>query len=315
VTWAIEAHALVRDFGKVKAVDGVDFHVEPGEVFALLGPNGAGKTTMVRMLAGVLSPTSGEARVLGHDPAREGDLVRRQLGVLTESASLYERLTARDNLLFFGRLYGMEEHHLKERVDELLETFGLAERAGARTGAFSKGMKQRLSLARVLLHEPPVLFLDEPTAGLDPEVARQVTNSLAKLSRGSGRTVLLCTHNLAEAQRLCDRVAVMNRGRLLAVGSVQELENGLWGGRWVDIDLQSDGAGPVGEAIRRMEGVIELRQEGCRISVQLNTLDSTPRVVEAVVRAGGHIARVNPREHSLEDIYFRLQSGEKGAAK
>lgn len=301
----------MRTFDRVKAVDGITFEVKQGEVFALLGPNGAGKTTMIRMLAGVLSPSSGEACILGLNPAREGDEVRSRLGVLTETAGLYERLTARDNLLFFGRLFGMEEKHLRNRVDELLDVFGLEARAGARTGSFSKGMKQRLSLARVLLHEPPVLFLDEPTAGLDPEAARQVIELLAKLSRESGRTVLICTHNLAEAQRLCDRVAVMNQGRLVALGSVAELEGGLWGGSWVDIDLQTDGTEPLRNALKQVDGALDVRQDGIHLSVQVRNIGVTPLLVQAVVGLGGQVVRVNPRQHSLEEIYFRLQAVEK----
>jgi ABC-2 type transport system ATP-binding protein len=312
---AIEARSLSRVFGSVKAVDNVDLVVEQGQVFALLGPNGAGKTTMVRLLAGVLFPSAGEAHVLGLDPIRQGEEVRRRLGVLTETAALYERLTARDNLLFFGRLYGLEEKSLRSRADHLLEVFGLEGRSNARTGSFSKGMKQRLSLARVLLHEPPVLFLDEPTAGLDPEAARQVVDLLEKLSRESGRTVLLCTHNLAEAQRLCDRVAVMNQGRFMAVGSIAELEGGLWGGSWVEIELWGDGVVPLVETLQNVQGVIEVRQDGPRLSVQVKTLDVTPDLVQAIVQAGGRLSRVNAREHSLEDIYFRLQAVEKAIVK
>ncbi len=207
----IETESLSRSFGPVRAVDGPTFQVYEGEVFGLLGPNGAGKTTTVRLLNGVLRPSGGRARVLGLDPVQDGCRLRQQTGVLTETPSLYERLTARENLSLFGALYGIPETKLSRRVARMLEEFGLADRADGRVGEFSKGMKQRLALARALLHEPPLLFLDEPTAGLDPEAARQVTEMIARLSRKEGRAVFLCTHNLTEAQRLCDRVAVMGR--------------------------------------------------------------------------------------------------------
>ncbi len=194
MTNVIEMRELSREFGHVKALNGFSCDVHEGEVFGLLGPNGAGKTTTVRLLNGVLAPTSGQARVLGFDPVTQGTDLRRRTGVLTETPSLYERLTARDNLTIFGKLYGVKEPKLTARVNELLDLFGLAERADDRAGGFSKGMKQRLALARALLHEPELLFLDEPTAGLDPEAARHVMQLIAQLSRQKGRTVLLCTH-------------------------------------------------------------------------------------------------------------------------
>ncbi|MBZ0288430.1 MAG: ABC transporter ATP-binding protein, partial [Anaerolineae bacterium] len=190
----IEAEGLSRTFGTLKAVDSVSFTVDKGEVFGLLGPNGAGKTTLVRLLNGVLAASAGNARVLGCDPATQGDTVRARTGVLTEQPSLYERLTARDNLLFFGTMYGVGEADLPARVDELLEMFDLSAQANDRVGGFSKGMKQRLALARTLIHQPELLFFDEPTAGLDPEAARGVTELIEQLSRESGRTVFLCTH-------------------------------------------------------------------------------------------------------------------------
>src|SRR5688572_7276528 len=167
MTHAIQVEGLSRTFGGLKAVDAVSFTVEPGEVFGLLGPNGAGKTTLVRLLNGVLAASAGTARVLGYDPATQGDAIRARTGVLTEQPALYERLTAPDNLRFFGTLYGVAEADLPRRVDELLATFDLSARAKERVGGYSKGMKQRLALARTLIHQPELLFFDEPTAGLD----------------------------------------------------------------------------------------------------------------------------------------------------
>ncbi|HWG85871.1 MAG TPA: ABC transporter ATP-binding protein, partial [Deinococcales bacterium] len=210
---AITANNLRRDFANLRAVDDLSFTVSKGEVFGMLGPNGAGKTTTVRLLNGVLAPTGGSASVLGHDPARDGEAVRRHTGVLTETPSIYERLSARDNLRFFATLYGVPEDQLDRRADATLASLGLQERARDRAGTFSRGMKQRLALARAIVHDPPLLFLDEPTAALDPEAAKGVLDLIEHLARDGKRTVVLCTHNLTEAERLCDRVAVISRGR------------------------------------------------------------------------------------------------------
>ena len=233
----IEVNGLERSFGSNLAVDGMTFHVKQGEVFGLLGPNGAGKTTTVRLLNGILPPSGGSARVFGLDPATDGQRIRQQTGVLTETPNLYERLSASENLEFFGTLTGIPKETLKPRVAEILEFFGLQERAKDKVETYSKGMKQRLALARALVHQPPLLFLDEPTSGLDPEAAQQVNELIADLSRDDGRTILLATHNLPEAQRLCDRVAIMNKGRILALGSLKELSHKLWPATWVDITL------------------------------------------------------------------------------
>jgi ABC-2 type transport system ATP-binding protein len=304
---AIQTEGLSRQFGSVQAVNRVSFEAQEGEVFGLLGPNGAGKTTLVRLLNGILAPTGGSAHVLGYDPAKQGDEVRQRTGVLTETPSLYERLTARENLRFFGTLYSVPEGDLPRRVDELLNLFELEARADSRVGGFSKGMKQRLALARTLIHEPKVLFFDEPTSGLDPEAAHQVTTLIERLSREGGRTVFLCTHNLDEAQRLCDRVGVINGGRLLAVGSPAQLARDLWQGVWLDITLRAAPDTRLVETLRAMNGVSNLTVDGPMVSAQLQAEDCIPGVVAGAAEAGAQIIRVNPREHSLEEIYFRLQ--------
>jgi ABC-2 type transport system ATP-binding protein len=307
MTHAIEVRGLSRYFGGIKAVDRVTYNVEPGEVFGVLGPNGSGKTTMVRLINGVLAPTEGEIRVLGLDPATRGPDVRRQTGVLTETPSLYERLTARDNLHLFATLYDVPEAKVPVRVNETLALFGLTDRADDKAGGFSKGMKQRLALARALIHEPQILFLDEPTAALDPEASQQVTNLIEELSHQSGRTVFLATHNLDEAQRLCDRVAVVNKGRLLAVGAPADLARDLWSARWLDFELQTPPPAAVLEALHAMDWVNEVVSDNTRLAVQMSNDTLTPLLVAEVVRLGGQIMRVNPREHSLEEIYFELQ--------
>lgn len=308
---AIHAAGLVRLFGDLRAVDGVTFHVAEGEVFGLLGPNGAGKTTLVRLLNGLLSASEGTARVLGCDPLAEGEAVRAQTGVLTETPSLYERLTARQNLLFFGRLYHVPEADLSRRIVDVLEQFGLAARVDDKVGGFSKGMKQRLALARTLIHRPKLLFFDEPTAGLDPEAARGVTELIENLSREDGRTVFLCTHNLTEAQRLCDRVAVINRGRLLAVGAPAQLARDLWQGLWVEVTLAAPLPAARVDSVRTLPGVTSMSLDGLTLALQLADENVIPALVTGIVTAGGQIMRVAPREHSLEEVYFRLQQEEQ----
>lgn len=307
----IQTEQLTRRFGELTALDRVTLTVERGEVFGLLGPNGAGKTTLVRLLNGMLAISSGAARVLGYDPATQGDQLRQHTGVLTETPSLYEHLSARDNLTFFGTLYGVAEADLPRRVDEALDLFGLRERAGNKAGEFSKGMKQRLALARTLVHQPELLFFDEPTAALDPEASRQVTDLIASLSRESGRTIFLCTHNLDEAQRLCDRVAVINRGQLLAVGTPAELARDRFQGLWVEITLRAALDEAMLTRLTALQGVTQVSLDDGKLAVQISGDDVIPAVVARVVELGGQIMRVNPREHSLEEIYFKVQEEAK----
>lgn len=308
----IEVNSLHRTFGELKAVDGVTFNVEPGEVFGLLGPNGAGKTTMIRLLNGILPPSAGTARLFGLDPVSQGESVRRKTGVLTETPALYERLSARENLEFFATLHEIPASDLRLRVAEMLEFFQLSSRAEDKVETFSKGMKQRLALARALVHQPPLLFLDEPTSGLDPEAAQQVDDLIASLSHASGQTVVLATHNLLEAQRLCDRVAVMNRGKILALGSLEELARRLWPVTWVDIVFHVKPSEQAVESLKEQPGLIQVlpNTERDALSVQLENMDRIPHVVRWLVLQGESILRVNPRDYTLEDIYFALQAGE-----
>jgi ABC-2 type transport system ATP-binding protein len=216
---AIEVHNLTRDFDGLRAVDDISFDVQPGEVFGFLGPNGAGKTTTIRMLTGQLRPTAGVARVMGCDVVTQRDQLKPQIGVVFEVQNIYERLSARDNLLFAARLYGVD----RRRVDDVLKQVGLAERARERVKRYSNGMKQRLLIARALLHEPRVLFLDEPTRGLDPNVARDIRAFVAGLAR-QGVTVFLTTHYMEEADRLSSRVAILHQGKIVALDAPARLK-------------------------------------------------------------------------------------------
>lgn len=307
---AVQTEALTRTFrGRsadqtVLAVDQVTLDVRRGEVFGLLGHNGAGKTTTVRLLNGVLAPSGGSLRVLGYDPAREGAALRRRTGVLTETPSLDEKLTARDNLTTYGQLYGVAEEILHRRVAELLETFELAERATEVVGGYSKGMKQRLALARALLHRPDLVFLDEPTAGLDPVVTRSVHQLIARLSESGGQTVILCTHNLMEAQRLCHRVAVMEHGRLVALGTPTELAQDLWKG--IRLELEVGNGRPSDASLPSGARDVTWDSTDAVLRLSLPHRDAVPDLVAGLVGAGLQVYRVEPQEPTLEDVYFAL---------
>jgi ABC-2 type transport system ATP-binding protein len=310
----IVADGLTRRFGDKVAVDHLTLEVYAGEVFGFLGHNGAGKTTTVRLLNGVLNPSDGTARVLGLSPTTDGPVLRRRTGVLTEVPSLDERLTARENLCIYADLYGLPRAEVVDRVQELLVAFELADRADEEVGRYSKGMKQRLAWARTLLHQPEVLFLDEPTAGLDPVAARQVHELVTRLSREEGRTVFLCTHNLAEAQQLCDRVAVLERGRLLALGTPGELARQLGQSQCLDIEVA-----PADETLAL--GILQANlgdagnaQSGGIITLPGVNRQAIPGLVAALVAAGVRIYRVSPQEPSLEDVYFALHDRKGEAA-
>lgn len=306
----IEVINLERTFGSNRAVDGITFRVEQGEVFGLLGPNGAGKTTCVRLLNGILPPSGGTMRVFGFDPATQGEQIRCKTGVLTETPALYERLSARENLRFFGTLAEIPEAGLSQRVDEMLSFFDLSARGDDKVETFSKGMKQRLALARALIHQPPLLFLDEPTSGLDPEAAQQVNDLIADLSRRNGQTVVLATHNLLDAQRLCDRVAILNKGRILAIGSLAELSRKLWPVRWVDVTFYGAPAADLSAKVKALRGVMQVTGEDESLAIQVEADEIIPEVVSALVQDKASILKVNPRDYTLEDIYFALQAGE-----
>ncbi len=212
----LTVHQLTKTFGVFTAVDGVSFDAHGGEIFGLLGPNGAGKTTTIRVIATILAPTSGTARVLGHDVVRDPEAVRRNIGVLTADIGLYDRFTARENLRYFGQLYGMAGQALEQRIDELVHVLDMERFADRRAGAFSTGMKQKVAIARSIVHDPPVVIFDEPTAGLDV-LASQTVIAYMRDARAKGKLVVLSTHDMAHAQALCDRVAIIHRSKLIAL--------------------------------------------------------------------------------------------------
>jgi ABC-2 type transport system ATP-binding protein len=299
----IETHELVKHFGSATAVDRLNLLVPRGEIFAFLGPNGAGKTTTVRMLACLIAPTSGQATVAGHDVAREQDLIRSRIGILTESPGLYEKLSAAQNLTFFARLYGLPTATQDKQVKRYLELLGLWERRDEPVGGFSKGMKQKLAIARALLHEPEVVFLDEPTSALDPEAAKVVRDFIAEL-KGEGRTIFLCTHNLDEAERLADRVGVMKQ-RLIEVGTADSLRRSLYGRR-VGLRLRTIEPAYT-DALKALPFVKAVQSSDGRLLVSLDDPDrATPQIVRALVAAGADILAVSEEKHSLEEVYLNL---------
>ncbi len=304
---AILTRDLTRRFGETVAVDSLTLEIYPGEVFGCLGHNGAGKTTTVRLLNGLLTPSVGMVQVLGLSPQCDGPALRRHTGVLTETPSLDERLTARENLHIYADLYGIPSTDVTHRAMELLKMFDLADRADEKVGGYSKGMKQRLALARAMLHNPKILFLDEPTAGLDPVAARQVNQLIIHLSRKEGRTIFLCTHNLNEAQRLCDRVAVMSHGRLVALGAPAELARQVVFSVRLEIDVAPEETELALGILRSGAGITELAQANGSITATCADREMIPALLALLVASGVRVYRLNPQEPSLEDVYFALQ--------
>jgi len=298
---AIETSGLSRAFGNRIAVDNLSLTIPAGSVFGFLGPNGAGKTTTVRMLSALIAPTSGTAFVAGHQLGRDNELIRRSIGVLTETPGLYDRLSAMQNLVFYARLYDVEPRQAAAQAEHYLRELDLWERRNDRVAGFSKGMRQKLAIARALLHEPPVVFLDEPTSGLDPEAARTVLN-FVKTLRAEGRTIFLTTHNLPEADELCDLVAVF-RTRLVQVDTPEHLRAGLFG-RGVKIRLTGD-ALPFLQTVKNLAFVRDASANNGSLSVKLDDPDGqSPALVQALSAAGASIRSVEPITHSLEDIYM-----------
>jgi ABC-2 type transport system ATP-binding protein len=297
----LAASNLSRRFGDRLAVEGVTFDVVPGEIFALLGPNGAGKTTTLRMLAGLIEPTAGSVRVENEPMTRRtASRLRSRIGFLTEAPGLWDRLPVRQNLLVYARLHSLPDPG--RAVDDALEAFGLAPRAAEPAAQLSKGLKQRVALARTLLHGPSIVLLDEPTSGLDPEAAREVRELILTL-RDQGRAILLSTHNLDEVDRVATRVAVL-RSRLLAVDTPAALRSRLFGAR-VRVVLAT-AAAPWAETLRRA-GLTDLRCDHFELSIGVDdSRAKAPDIVRLLVEAGAAIVAVMPEQPPLEDVYLRL---------
>ncbi len=305
----IETCRLRREFGASTALVGLDLRVEPGRVFGLLGPNGAGKTTTLRLLLGLLEPTSGRARVLGLDPSSQGQALRCQSGVLFSRTGLYERLNAEQNLEFFARIWRLPNARRQRRIHELLSRLGLWERRFEPVEIWSRGMQQKLALARVLLHEPRLIFLDEPTAGLDPVAADDLRNDLRELVESQGTTVFLTTHNLAEAEKVCDHVGILRQGVMLACARPAAL--GERNGRR-RAELIGRGFGPnLIRAIEQSLGPVEvLRQETDHLVLDFAEGREIDELARIVVEQGATIERLDQPRRGLEETFLELVRGE-----
>lgn len=302
----IKTVGLTKKFDEHLAVDRLSLEIAEGEVFGFLGPNGAGKTTTVRMLTSLIGPTAGEATVFGYKVGQDDQDIRRNVGILTETPGLYDRLSARRNLEIYGRLYEVDD--VPGQVEKYLRMLGLWQRRLDAASTFSKGMKQKLAIARALLHEPKVLFLDEPTSGLDPEAAKLVRDFISEL-RGQGRTIFICTHNLDEADRLCDRIAVFN-SRLRVVDTPSGLRQQMYG-RQVVIHLADENAEPFVTAVADCDFINQTQAVDNKLVLTLDDPETyNPELVRLLVNAGANIRFVGELRHSLEDIYLHLVNEE-----
>lgn len=308
----IQVEELTRAFGNHLAVNKLSLEVNAGEIFGFLGHNGAGKTTTVRLLNGLLEPTSGQMHILGLNPVTHGPQLRQRTGVLTETPSLDERMTATENLAIFAAIYGVPKATARTRIDELLTIFGLQERAKERVSGYSKGMKQRLALARALVHQPDLIFLDEPASGLDPVVTRQLHDLILHLSRNEGKTIFLCTHNLGEAQKLCQRVAVLQQGRLLALGSPSELARNIVTEINLKLEIDPAQAALATEILTRFTTATPT-YDAVGLTVAGILHEQIPDVLAALIQTGVRIYRVERDEPTLEDVYFALHNAQEPA--
>jgi ABC-2 type transport system ATP-binding protein len=308
----IEAVNLTKEFGEFTAVGDVSLNVSEGEVLALLGPNGAGKTTTVRMLGAILKPTRGQARIAGHDTVTEAKAVRRLIGLLTEFPGLYLRMNGLDYLRFFGELQGMPGPIIRQRSEELVQRFELWEARHKQVGTYSKGMKQKLTLVRAMLHDPLVLFLDEPTSAMDPHSAKLVRDSIANLRREK-RTIVLCTHNLAEAEQLADRIAIVRRGQIIAQGTPMELKQRLLGDPLMEIRLAAPLNGLVGHLEKRVN-IVAHGQDWLRYTVP-DPSQFNPLLLTELAHQNIPIITLSEVSRSLEEVYLRIVEADEAEVK
>ncbi len=301
----IEVKSLTKHFGEVTAVDGVTFHVAKGEIFGLLGPNGAGKTTTIRMLCCLISKTSGEAQIAGYSIGNGADslAIRKMIGLVTGDVGLYEELTAYENLDYYGKLYECPEEERKEKIEYYLKMMELWEKRDQPVSDYSKGMKQKVAISRALIHDPKLLFFDEPTANLDPEASMVVRDIILKLKK-DGKTIFINTHNLDEAQRICDRIGIL-KTKLLAVNTPEELENTVWGNIRTVFQVEQIND-QILAAIRKLNPKDLSIEENKIILVLADPGKEIPDYVQAIVSAGGRIQNVTQLNPGLEETYLKV---------
>ena len=301
---AIEVFSLSKHFGEIRAVDGISFEVKEGELFGFLGPNGAGKTTTQRMLTGILKPDSGTVHIMGFDLLRNPFDAKMLMGVVPEMSNAYIDLSAWDNLMLMGELYGVPKKKRKQKAMELLELLGLQDRKAQKTKGFSKGMKQRLILAMALIHEPKLLFLDEPTSGLDVQSARLIRNLVGELNQ-NGATVFLTTHNIEEANQMCDRIAIINQGNIVAIDRPENLRNVIQSSQSVEVAFDK----PVSdmEPLQAIVNASEIRKEGDKLRLYTNNPgDVACQLVEYANAHELQVLALNTLGPSLEDVFVHL---------
>ncbi len=309
-TVVIEAAGLTKRYGKSVAVDGIDLAVEKGEVFGLLGPNGSGKTTTILMLLGLTEPSGGQVRVLGYDPLRQPLQVKRRVGYLPDQVGFYDHLSARENLAYSARLAGLESGEARKRIEAALVRVGLGAVAARRTSTFSHGMRQRLGLAEVLIKQPEVAILDEPTNGLDPQATQELLTLIGELRR-DGITILLSSHLLGLVQSICDRVALFRKGRIGLVGSVNDLAKQVIGGAYV-VEVEAEGV-DLKSALAGVEGIVAVTPIGGAVSRVDAHQDLRPEIARAVIGAGGALRNMAIRRAGLDEVYVRyFEQAESG---
>ncbi len=305
MSYAIEVKNLKKSFGNLQAVQDASFTADAGEVLSLLGPNGAGKSTTISMLSGLLAPTGGDASIMGHSVVSEPESAKKSLGVVPQDIALYPDLSARENLIFWGKMYGLRGATLKQRVDEVLEIIGLVDRQKDHVDKFSGGMKRRVNIGAALLHKPDVIIMDEPTVGIDPQSRRHILDNVKALNR-QGMTVLYTTHYMEEAAELSDHIAIMDKGRIIAYGTHDELIKLVGRETRIDITINAEG-GRVLEAWRSTEGVARIDAlDGTLTALVDDSNRVLPRLFDAASKVGVRITSVDIQEPNLETVFLHL---------
>ena len=305
MSYAIEVNHLKKSFGDLQAVQDASFKAEAGEVLSLLGPNGAGKSTTISMLSGLLAPTEGDASIMGHSVTKEPEAAKKSLGVVPQDIALYPDLSARENLVFWGKMYGLRGAALKQRVDEVLDIIGLADRQKDHVGKFSGGMKRRVNIGAALLHKPAVIIMDEPTVGIDPQSRRHILDNVKELNR-QGMTVLYTTHYMEEAAELSDHIAIMDKGRVIAYGTHDELIKLVGEETRIDLTLNVEAEKVLG-AWQAVEGVTGIDATDGKVTALVDDSNRVlPRLFEAASKVNVRITSVDIQEPNLETVFLHL---------
>lgn len=305
----IALEGLTKRYGTFTAVDHLNLTLTKGEIFGFLGPNGAGKSTTILMMLGLTEPTEGRAFILGHDATREPLEVKKKVGYLPDNVGFYEDMTGLENLIFTAELNGLSREKGLKRAKDLLVRVGLEEAAGKKAGTYSRGMRQRLGLADVLMKEPELIILDEPTLGIDPEGVREFLHLIRTLSKEEGITVLLSSHHLHQVQRICDRVGIFVRGSLIALGRIEELSRQLFPEGYSMLEVELEGVtDELLSEIKGLAGVVDAKREGDRITIQLKEADGMP-LISHLLSTGRTIRRFQQKEYGLDEIYHRYFEG------